>query len=223
MRAPGAPGSGGCQGDVLLAVENVSLRFGGVTGASATCRFDIRKGEIRAIIGPERRRQDVDAQRHQRLLPPAGRPHHLQGRDARAHAPVRWRPSGGIARTFQNVALFKGMTTLDNIMAGRTLKMQRGFFWQLLRHGPALREEIEHRRCVEDDHRFPGDRSNPQGAGRQAALRPAEARRARPGARHGAGAAAARRADGGHEPRREGGHVAASSSTSTSSSARPSR
>ena len=45
---------------------------------------------------------------------------------------------GGIARTFQNVALFKGMTALDNIMAGRTLKMRRGFFWQLLRLGPAL-------------------------------------------------------------------------------------
>src|SRR6185436_19722884 len=57
---------------------------------------------------------------------------------------------GGIARTFQNVALFKGMTALDNIMAGRTLKMRRGFFWQVLRHGPALREEVDHRRRVED-------------------------------------------------------------------------
>ncbi len=57
---------------------------------------------------------------------------------------------GGVARTFQNVALFKGMTTLDNIMAGRSLKMKSGFFWQLLRHGPAMREEVEHRRVVED-------------------------------------------------------------------------
>ena len=57
---------------------------------------------------------------------------------------------GGIARTFQNVALFKGMTALDNIMAGRTLKMQRGFLWQLLRFGPALTEEIEHRHRVEE-------------------------------------------------------------------------
>src|SRR5262249_56524659 len=53
---------------------------------------------------------------------------------------------GGIARTFQNVALFKGMTALDNLMAGRTLKMRRGFLWQLVRHGPALAEEVEHRR-----------------------------------------------------------------------------
>jgi branched-chain amino acid transport system ATP-binding protein len=57
---------------------------------------------------------------------------------------------GGIARTFQNVALFKGMSTLDNIMTGRSLKMHAGFFWQLLRFGPAMREEVAHRRAVED-------------------------------------------------------------------------
>jgi branched-chain amino acid transport system ATP-binding protein len=57
---------------------------------------------------------------------------------------------GGIARTFQNVALFRGMSALDNIMAGRTLKMHRGFFWQLIRFGPALAEEVEHRRKVEE-------------------------------------------------------------------------
>jgi branched-chain amino acid transport system ATP-binding protein len=57
---------------------------------------------------------------------------------------------GGIARTFQNVALFKGMTALDNIMAGRALKMRRGFFCQMLWLGPALAEEVEHRRRVEE-------------------------------------------------------------------------
>ena len=57
---------------------------------------------------------------------------------------------GGIARTFQNVALFKSMSTLDNIMAGRSIKMQSNFFWQLFRHGPAMKEEVEHRRFVEE-------------------------------------------------------------------------
>ena len=57
--------------------------------------------------------------------------------------------SQGIARTFQNVALFKGMSTLDNIMTGRTMKMKRGLFWQALRHGPAMAEEIEHRAVAE--------------------------------------------------------------------------
>jgi branched-chain amino acid transport system ATP-binding protein len=56
----------------------------------------------------------------------------------------------GIARTFQNVALFKGMTTLDNILAGRTLRMRKSFFWQLWRYGPALTEEIEHRKYCEE-------------------------------------------------------------------------
>jgi branched-chain amino acid transport system ATP-binding protein len=56
----------------------------------------------------------------------------------------------GIARTFQNVALFRGMSTLDNIMSGRTLKMNRGLFWQILRFGPAMNEEVEHRHKVEE-------------------------------------------------------------------------
>jgi branched-chain amino acid transport system ATP-binding protein len=57
---------------------------------------------------------------------------------------------GGIARTFQNVALFRGMTALDNIMTGRTLKMHKNLFWQLLRFGPAMKEEVEHRHRVEE-------------------------------------------------------------------------
>jgi branched-chain amino acid transport system ATP-binding protein len=55
----------------------------------------------------------------------------------------------GIARTFQNIALFRGMSTLDNIMTGRNLRMKTGLFWQALRAGPAEREEIEHRKSVE--------------------------------------------------------------------------
>ena len=56
----------------------------------------------------------------------------------------------GIARTFQNIALFKGMTTLDNIMTGRITLQKRNMLWQALWFGPALAEEIEHRRRVEE-------------------------------------------------------------------------
>jgi branched-chain amino acid transport system ATP-binding protein len=56
---------------------------------------------------------------------------------------------GGIARTFQNIALFRGMSTLDNIMTGRNTKMSKGLFWQALHFGPAKREEIENREFVE--------------------------------------------------------------------------
>ena len=133
--------------DVLLSVENVSLRFGGVR-AITDVSFDIRKGEIRAIIGPN------GAGKTSMLNVINGFYHPQDGRITyRGQTRAQMRPcvaaSQGIARTFQNVALFKGMTTLDNIMSGRTLKMQRGFFWQMLRHGPALREEIEHRKICE--------------------------------------------------------------------------
>jgi branched-chain amino acid transport system ATP-binding protein len=134
--------------EILLAVDGVSLGFGGVK-AITDVSFDIRKGEIRAIIGPN------GAGKTSMLNVVNGFYHPQQGRITyKGQTRSRMRPyqaaSQGIARTFQNVALFRGMTTLDNIMVGRTLKMHRGFFWQMLRHGPAMREEIEHRRVVED-------------------------------------------------------------------------
>lgn len=136
------------KGDVLLAVENVSLAFGGVRAISEVS-FDIRKGEIRAIIGPN------GAGKTSMLNVINGFYHPNEGRIMFAgETRPRMKPyeaaSQGIARTFQNVALFKGMSTLDNIMAGRTLKMRKGFFWQMLRHGPALDEEIEHRKFCEE-------------------------------------------------------------------------
>src|SRR5713226_71745 len=146
MRAPSGPEI--AVGDVLLSVESVSLSFGGVRAISDVS-FDIRKGEIRAIIGPN------GAGKTSMLNIINGFYHPQQGRISfKGKGRARMRPydaaRGGIARTFQNVALFKGMTALDNIMAGRTLKMHRGLFWQLLRHGPALAEEVAHRQRVEE-------------------------------------------------------------------------
>ena len=136
------------KGDTLLAVENVSLAFGGVK-AITDVSFDIKKGEIRAIIGPN------GAGKTSMLNVINGFYHPQQGRITfKGETRQKMRPyvaaSQGIARTFQNVALFKGMSTLDNIMAGRTLKMKTGLFWQLWRHGPAMREEVEHRHVVEE-------------------------------------------------------------------------
>jgi len=135
-------------GEVLLAIENVSLSFGGVK-AIRDVSFDIRKGEIRAIIGPN------GAGKTSMLNVINGFYTPQLGRITfKGKTRAKMRPydaaSGGIARTFQNVALFRGMTALDNIMAGRTLKMHRGLFWQMIRFGPALQEEVEHRRRVED-------------------------------------------------------------------------
>ena len=145
MRAPSGPEV--AVGDVLLSVENVSLTFGGVKAVSDVS-FDIRKGEIRAIIGPN------GAGKTSMLNIINGFYHPQQGRiNFKGETRAKMRPHdaayGGIARTFQNVALFRGMTVLDNIMAGRTLKMHKNFFWQLLRFGPAMTEEVEHRHRVE--------------------------------------------------------------------------
>ena len=136
------------KGDVMLNVEHVSLSFGGVK-AITDVSFDIRKGEVRAIIGPN------GAGKTSMLNVINGFYHPQEGRITyKGVARSRMKPyeaaCQGVARTFQNVALFKGMTTLDNIMVGRTLKMKKNFFWQVLRHGPAMDEEIEHRRLCED-------------------------------------------------------------------------
>ena len=146
MRAPSC--SDVSVGDVLLSVENVSLSFGGVKAVSDVS-FDIRKGEIRAIIGPN------GAGKTSMLNIINGFYQPQQGRITfKGQTRSKMRPHdaahGGIARTFQNVALFRGMTALDNIMTGRTLKMHKNLFWQLLRFGPAMTEEVEHRHRVEE-------------------------------------------------------------------------
>src|SRR6266403_6337238 len=146
MRAP--TGQDIAADELLLSVDDVSLSFGGVKAVPGVS-FDIRKGEIRAIIGPN------GAGKTSMLNVINGFYHPQRGRITfKGKARAQMRPYeaalGGIARTFQNVALFKGMTALDNIMAGRTLKMRRGFFWQLLWIGPALAEENEQRHRVEE-------------------------------------------------------------------------
>jgi branched-chain amino acid transport system ATP-binding protein len=134
-------------GDVLLHVDDISLSFGGVQALSDVS-FDIRKHEIRAIIGPN------GAGKSSMLNVINGFYHPQQGtitfmgqtrKQMRPHEAA----AQGIARTFQNIALFKGMSTLDNIMTGRLLKMRSNFLWQLAWVGPAEREEIAHREHVE--------------------------------------------------------------------------
>jgi branched-chain amino acid transport system ATP-binding protein len=146
MRAPS--GRDIAAGEVLLAVENVSLAFGGVKAISDVS-FDIRRGEIRAIIGPNGAGKTSLLNVINGFYQPQQGRITFKGRPRSAMRPYE-AALGGIARTFQNVALFKGMTALDNIMAGRALKMRRGFFWQLLWIGPARAEEIEQRRRVEE-------------------------------------------------------------------------
>ncbi len=134
--------------EIILSVGQISLSFGGVR-ALEDINFDISKKEIFAIIGPN------GAGKTSMLNVINGFYHPQQGeiffkglhrKQMRPHeAAVQ-----GIARTFQNVALFKGMSTLNNIMSGRNLKMKSNLFWQALYYGPARKEEMANREVVED-------------------------------------------------------------------------
>lgn len=135
-------------GDVMLELQNISLSFGGVK-ALTSISFDVREHEIRAIIGPN------GAGKSSMLNVINGVYTPQQGRitfDGQVFSKMSPRRAAemGVARTFQNLALFKGMSVLDNIMTGRNLRMKSGLLAQALRWGPAEREEIAHREFVEN-------------------------------------------------------------------------
>ncbi len=134
-------------GQPILKAQHISLSFGGVK-ALADISLEIRAHEILAIIGPN------GAGKTSMLNVINGFYHPQEGTITwKGATRRRMRPhqaaEQGIARTFQNVALFRGMTTLDNIMTGRLLRMNRNFLWQALHWGPALKEELAHRAFAE--------------------------------------------------------------------------
>jgi branched-chain amino acid transport system ATP-binding protein len=134
-------------GEAILEIDAISLAFGGVV-ALQDVSFDVREHEIRAIIGPN------GAGKSSMLNVINGVYHPQRGtvafkgckrRDVDPHEAA----AQGIARTFQNIALFRGMTVLDNIMTGRNLKMKSNFLQQALYWGAARREELAQRTKVE--------------------------------------------------------------------------
>jgi len=134
-------------GDVILNVENVSLAFGGVR-ALDSISFDVREGEVRAIIGPNGAGKSSMLNCINGFYKPTEGIITFKG-ESHQQMETYESASQGIARTFQNIALFKGMSTLDNIMTGRNLQMKKNFLWQSLYFGPALKEELENREVVE--------------------------------------------------------------------------
>jgi branched-chain amino acid transport system ATP-binding protein len=131
----------------LLTVDGVSVRFGAVQALEGVS-LEIPEGEILAIIGPN------GAGKTTMLNVISGFYHPYEGRIVfdgkdRTHLPAHEVARLGIARTFQNVALFKGMSVLDNIMTGRLLKMKGHFLLEAVYWGPARRQELEHRAFVE--------------------------------------------------------------------------
>jgi branched-chain amino acid transport system ATP-binding protein len=137
-------------GDAILDVRNISLSFGGVK-ALTDISFDVREHEVRAIIGPNGAGKSSMLNCINGVYTPQQGSITFRGRTF-DHMNSRQVAEMGIARTFQSLALFKGMSVLDNIMSGRNLKMKTNIFQQALRNpwsSAAEREEVEHREVVE--------------------------------------------------------------------------
>ena len=146
--AVSAPQPGGkLIGDVILDVKNISLSFGGVK-ALTDISFNVREHEIRAIIGPNGAGKSSMLNCINGVYTPQQGSISFKGQTF-SHMNSRQVATMGIARTFQNLALFKGMSVIDNIMTGRNLRIKSNLFLQALRIGPAEREEIAHREFVE--------------------------------------------------------------------------
>src|SRR6195952_2665314 len=134
-------------GEVILDVHHISLAFGGVK-ALTDISFDVREHEIRAIIGPNGAGKSSMLNCINGVYQPQHGSIALRGRTF-SHMNSREVAEMGVARTFQSLALFKGMSVLDNIMSGRNLKMHANILLQALRIGPAEREETANRLVVE--------------------------------------------------------------------------
>src|SRR5574344_2127813 len=138
-------------GDVILDIQNISLRFGSVK-ALTDISFNVREHEIRSIIGPNGAGKSSMLNCINGVYTPSEGSITFRGQTF-AHMNSRQVAELGVARTFQNLALFKGMSVIDNIMSGRNLKIKSGILWQALRNpfgiGPAEKEEVAHREFVE--------------------------------------------------------------------------
>ncbi len=136
------------QASVKLQIHDISLSFGGIRALQAVS-FSVRRGEILAVIGPNGAGKTSLINSITGFYRPDAGAIIFDGRDI-THLPPYKRAQLGISRTFQNIALYTNMTTLDNLMAARHIHMRSNMLTGALFWGPAQREEIEHRRVVEE-------------------------------------------------------------------------
>src|SRR6266853_430350 len=134
-------------GEPILTADRITLSFGGITALNGIS-VEIRRREILAMIGPNGAGKTSMLNVVNGFYHPQTGTIPWKGETRRAMRPYE-AAARGIARTFQNVALFKGMTALDNIMTGRLLRMRRNVLWQAIRFGPAERGELAHRAYAE--------------------------------------------------------------------------
>ncbi len=132
----------------ILTVKNVILHFRGVTALSDVS-FEVQKRALHSVIGPNGAGKTSLLNCISGVYRPQRGSIHFDGKDVTRLSPAS-RTTLGIARTFQNIALFKGMTVLDNLLIGRHVHERRGVLAGGLYWGPAKGEEIENRGVVED-------------------------------------------------------------------------
>ncbi len=132
----------------ILQAEGISLSFGGVR-ALIDVGFDVLTGEILSIIGPNGAGKTSMANVISGLYRPTSGRIFFKGQDRTDFSPQAV-AALGIARTFQNLALFRGLTVIENILVGRHLHMRTGLFAGGVHWGAARREELENRRRVEE-------------------------------------------------------------------------
>jgi branched-chain amino acid transport system ATP-binding protein len=134
-------------GGTVMDMRNITLRFGGVT-AIKDISFDIREGEIRAIIGPNGAGKSSMLNVISGFYVPQEGDVYFRGQKRAPMRPYEVARQG-IARTFQNIALFEGMSVLDNIMTGRLTQMKASILSQAIWRGKAEKEEVENREICE--------------------------------------------------------------------------
>lgn len=135
--------------DVILRVEDVSLRFGGNTALN-NVSFDVQRGEIRAIIGPNGAGKTSILNCMSGFYRPQEGRVLLNDTTDLTQTPAHKIAPLGLARTFQNIALYTGLSTLDNLMAARHIFMKQNSLQSMLYWGAAQREEVAHRKVVEE-------------------------------------------------------------------------
>ena len=136
------------QNDPLLKIDNVSLSFGGVNALMGVS-LEVQKGDIFSLIGPNGAGKSSMFNSISGLYHPQRGKIYFKGQDITSMPPYKI-TALGIARTFQNIELFKGMTVLDNLMLGRHILMKTGLLSGGIFFGKAQREELAHRKVVEE-------------------------------------------------------------------------
>lgn len=135
-------------GNPILQIDNITLAFGGVTALNGIS-FDVAEGEICAVIGPNGAGKSSMLNVINGVYVPQEGRVVFKGQDCTKMRP-RQIAKLGMARTFQNIGLFQGMTVLENILTGRCMKIRSTWLEQGLNIGRARREEVENRKAVEE-------------------------------------------------------------------------